>query len=65
MAKKETKKVVDVCKKCGSEPCTCVKEEAKPELKESGKPVIKDTKELKPKTMMKMIGGRMREIEVE
>ena len=28
MAKKETKKVVDVCKKCGSEPCSCVKEEA-------------------------------------
>ena len=27
MAKKETKKVVDVCKKCGSEPCSCVKEE--------------------------------------
>ena len=32
MAKKESKKVVDVCKKCGSEPCTCVKEEVKVEL---------------------------------
>ena len=27
MAKKEAKKVVDVCKKCGKAPCACVKEE--------------------------------------
>ncbi len=40
------------------------KKESKPELKESGKPVIKDTKELKPKTVMRMLGGRMREVEV-
>ena len=41
------------------------KKESKPEVKDSGKPVIKDKKESKPKTEMKMIGGRMREIEVE
>ena len=41
------------------------KKESKPEVKESGKPVIEDKKESKPKTVMKMIGGRMREIEVE
>ena len=33
MAKKEAKKVVDVCKKCGKAPCACVKEEVK-EVKE-------------------------------
>ncbi len=41
------------------------KKKSKPEVKESGKPVIEDKKESKPKTEMKMIGGRMREIEVE
>ena len=48
MAKKEAKKVVDVCKKCGEDPCACVKEEVKVDAK---KPVYK------------MIGGRMRKIE--
>ena len=28
-AKKEAKKVVDVCEKCGKAPCACVKEEVK------------------------------------
>tara|TARA_E500000305_G_scaffold78777_1_gene64542 strand:+ start:40 stop:186 length:147 start_codon:yes stop_codon:yes gene_type:complete len=44
---------------------TADKKESKPEVKDSGKPVIEDKKESKPKTVMKMIGGRMREIEVE
>jgi len=59
-AKKSTKEVL-VCEVCGEEPCACV-EEAKPELKESGKPVV--VKESKPKTVMRMLGGRMREVEV-
>ena len=55
------KKVVDLCKKCGEDPCACVKVE----VKESGKPVLKTPKKLKPKTEMRMLGGRMREVEVE
>ena len=34
MAKKEAKKEVNVCKKCGSEPCACAKLEPKPVVKE-------------------------------
>ena len=33
MAKKAVKKEVNVCKKCGEDPCACVKEEVKAEVK--------------------------------
>ena len=42
-----------------------VKAEVKAELKPSGKPVIKkEVKTSKPKTEMRMLGGRLREVEV-
>tara|TARA_R110001583_G_scaffold33689_3_gene113752 strand:+ start:359 stop:508 length:150 start_codon:yes stop_codon:yes gene_type:complete len=40
------------------------KKEPETELKKSGKPVIEDKKESKPKTIKRMLGGRLREVEV-